>query len=99
MTLREAIIQAMKRKQSNEARADAILSLLGLDDDDCIVSMEDLSNVLAYSNDAQQTLERYDFFVEDEDGNTWPDDELEWFEQSHQRLFTLLSPEYKVDDQ
>lgn len=80
-SLRDALIQALKRKQSNESRADAILALLGLEHDDVIVNRNDLFEVLNYAADAENyLLEEYG----EDRLPSWEDDQIDrtddaWF--------------------
>lgn len=83
--LRDAMIQAISRKKTNESKVDAILDLLGMDENDAIVNMADVSTVMAF---AQAAGERLAYFSEDPEG--WDDDDYEAYNKAFDRLHTLM---------
>lgn len=91
--LREAMLKAMRRRKSDESKVDAILDLLGLDEDDGIVNMGDVSQVLAYVIDANEKLED---FGEDPEG--WEAEDFDELNKSMTALHSLLPSHLVKDD-
>lgn len=93
--LQEAMLQAIRRRKSDEKKVEAILDLLGLDGDDIIVPAEDLAHLMAYTNLAADKLGG-DFGIFPDD---WDEEDDEGRVESYNRLVKLLPPHYTVEEE
>lgn len=97
MTLHDALIKAMKKCKSDEERSEAVLGLLGLDADDCIISMEHLAWLVAHAQDASATLATYSGEwapIEGATGDIWDEDDMKKMHKVIESSLALLSSEY-----
>lgn len=89
VTLRQALLDAIKGRRLDETRVDAILDVLGLNKNDMIVNDNDVALVVAWT----QQFGPWDYSAD-----TWDDEDMDDLHKAVVNLVKLLPPDLLEDE-